>query len=75
MFIIKKDVGIFFGKNVTNYLGIKHIIGVLPGIDALLIKSMALGIGNGNAVIFQLITFFPKVRSIVNVEAIIVLLT
>ena len=46
-----------FQKNLENYLGVKHVIPVGNGTDALQISLMALGLKPGDEVITPTFTF------------------
>lgn len=67
-FILREDVN-EFEKNMASYLGVKNVIGVNSGTDALYLSVSALGIGEGDEVITVAHSFVATLASIVRVGA------
>ena len=67
-FIMGPEVNAF-EQEVSEYLGVKHAVGVNSGTDALVIGLRSLGIGAGDEVITSSFTFFATVEAISAVGA------
>src|SRR3989339_379776 len=67
-FILGPEVGAF-EADISQYLGVKHAVGVASGTDALEIALMACGIGESDEVITTPFTFIATTEAIVNVGA------
>jgi len=59
-----------FEKEFSNYLGVKHVIGVANGLDALTLSIKALGIGVGDEIIVPAHTFIASWLAISEVGAV-----
>ena len=58
-----------FEKNLADFIGAKHAVGLSSGTDALLLSLRAAGIGPGDEVITVAHTFVATIASIVHVGA------
>ncbi|BDG30668.1 DegT/DnrJ/EryC1/StrS family aminotransferase [Parageobacillus thermoglucosidasius] len=68
-FIMGEQVAAF-EKEVADYLGVRHAIGVNSGTDALIIGLRSVGIGKGDEVITTPFTFFATVEAIHQIGAV-----
>lgn len=66
--ILRADVE-EFEKNLANFLGVKYVIGLNSGTDALILSLKAVGLGPGDEVITVSHTFVASISSIVQVGA------
>jgi dTDP-4-amino-4,6-dideoxygalactose transaminase len=62
-FILGPEVDAF-EREFASYLGVKHVIGVANGTDALTIALRALGVGPGDEVIVPSFTFYASAEAI-----------
>ena len=58
-----------FEREFADYLGVRHVVGVGNGTDALTIALRALGVGAGDEVICPSLTFYATAEAIVNAGA------
>ena len=58
-----------FEREFADYLGVRHVIGVGNGTDALTIALRALGVAAGDEVICPSLTFYATAEAIVNAGA------
>ncbi len=58
-----------FEKEFADYLGVRHVVGVGSGTDALRLTLLALGIGPGDEVVTVPMTFIATVAAIVQTGA------
>lgn len=64
-FVLGNEVG-KFEKNFAKYLGVKHVLGVANGTDALILSLKALGIGKDDEVIVPAYTFIATALAVSN---------
>lgn len=66
--ILREDVE-RFEKSLAEFLGVRHVIGVNSGTDALIFALKAAGIGPGDEVITVSHTFWASIEAVVHVGA------
>ncbi len=64
-FILRKDVEVF-EKNMAEYLGVPHVIGVNSGTDALFLSLSKLGLNLGDEIITVAFTYVATISAIVH---------
>ena len=62
-FILGPEVDAF-EREFADYLGVKHVVGVANGTDALTIALQALGVGPGDEVVVPSFTFYASAEAI-----------
>jgi len=67
-FILRDDVAEFEAQ-MAQFLGVKHVVGLNSGTDALYLSARALGIGPGDEVITVAHTFVATIAAIVHCGA------
>jgi len=58
-----------FERELADYLGVRHVIGVGNGTDAITIGLRALGVGRDDEVVVPSFTFYASAEAIVNAGA------
>ncbi len=58
-----------FERELASYLGVRHVIGVANGTDAITIGLRALGIGPGDEVVVPSFTFYASAEAVVGAGA------
>ena len=58
-----------FEKAISQYLGVRHAIGVASGTDALWLALKAVGVGPGDCVLTSPFTFFATISAILHAGA------
>jgi dTDP-4-amino-4,6-dideoxygalactose transaminase len=68
VFILGPEVSAFESE-LASYLGVRHVIGVANGTDAITIALRALGVRPGDEVVVPALTFYASAEAIVNAGA------
>src|SRR5579859_7572613 len=58
-----------FERELASYLGVRHVVGVANGTDALTIALRALGVEPGDEVVVPSFTFYATAEAVVTVGA------
>jgi dTDP-4-amino-4,6-dideoxygalactose transaminase len=58
-----------FEREFADYLGVRHVVGVANGTDAITIALRAMGIGRGDEVIVPSFTFYATAEAVVTAGA------
>src|SRR2546423_7802316 len=58
-----------FERELADYLGVRHVVGVANGTDAITIALRALGIQSGDEVVVPSLTFYASAEAAVNAGA------
>lgn len=59
-----------FESELAAYLGVRHVVGVANGTEAITIALRALGVGAGDEVVVPSFTFYATVEGVVNAGAV-----
>jgi dTDP-4-amino-4,6-dideoxygalactose transaminase len=68
MFVLGPEVAAF-EQELAGYLGVRHVIGVANGTDAITIALRAMGIRPGDEVVVPSFTFYATAEAVVNAGA------
>jgi UDP-N-acetyl-3-dehydro-alpha-D-glucosamine 3-aminotranferase len=58
-----------FEREFASYLGVRHVIGVANGTDALMIALRAVGVGPGDDVVVPSLTFYASAEAVAAIGA------
>jgi dTDP-4-amino-4,6-dideoxygalactose transaminase len=67
-FVLGPEVGAFESE-LASHLGVKHVIGVANGTDALVIALRALGVSPGDDVVVPSFTFYATAEAVADIGA------
>jgi dTDP-4-amino-4,6-dideoxygalactose transaminase len=67
-FVLGPEVAAFESE-FADYLGVKHVVGVANGTDALVIALRAMGVAPGDDVVVPSLTFYATAEAVVDVGA------
>jgi dTDP-3-amino-3,4,6-trideoxy-alpha-D-glucose transaminase len=68
-FVLGPEVAAFEAE-FADYLGVRHVVGVANGTDAITVALRALGVGPGDEVVVPSFTFYATVEAAVNAGAV-----